>query len=154
VHTAQQGVRAGSPVSTLLFDIQGFFDHIRRDRAVHLFRILGFPSQLCDWLSSFLSDRTVVISFNDFTGDAWTLSDGSPQGSPLSPILSAIYTFPLLRLTESWNFCSLQLYVDDGSITASGPTFRSSARTAAQYYEVVSDWLLHCGLFFFFFFFL
>jgi len=31
VHTAQQGVRAGSPISTLLFDIQGFFDHIRRD---------------------------------------------------------------------------------------------------------------------------
>ena len=146
VHTAQQGVRAGSPVSSLFFDIQGFFDHIRRDHAVHLFRILGFPSQLCAWLLSFLSDRTVVISFNDFTGEARTLSDSSPQGSPLSPILSAIYTFPLLRLAESWNFCSLQLYVDDGSITASGPTFRSSARTAAQYYEVVSEWLLHCGL--------
>ena len=48
------------------------------------------------------------------------MSDGSPQGSPLSPILSAIYTFPLLRLAESWNFCSLQLYVDDGSITVAG----------------------------------
>ena len=91
-------------------------------------------------------DRTVVISFNDFTGEAQTLSDGSPQGSPLSPILSAIYTFPLLCLAESWDFCSLQLYVDDGSITASGPTFRSSACTAAQYYEVVSKWLLRCGL--------
>ena len=97
LHTVQQGVHSGSPISTLLFDIQGFFDHIRRDCAVHLFCILGFPSQLCDWLLSFLLDRTIVISFNDFTGEARTLSDGSP----LSPILSAIYTFPLLCIAES-----------------------------------------------------
>jgi len=62
------------------------------------------------------------------------------------PILSAIYTFLLLRLAESWDFCSLQLYIDDSSITASGPTFHSSTYTATQYYEVVSEWLLHCGL--------
>ncbi len=29
VHTAQEGLHAGFPISTLLFDIQGFFDNIR-----------------------------------------------------------------------------------------------------------------------------
>ena len=78
LHTVQQGVHSGCSVSTFLFDIQGFFDHIRQDRVVHLFRLLGFPSQMCDWLMSFLLDRTVVLSFNDFTGEAQSISDRSP----------------------------------------------------------------------------
>jgi hypothetical protein len=43
----------------------------------------------------------------------------------LSPILSAIYTAPLLTLLNSTDpspFTSFQLYVDDGCITASGET--------------------------------
>jgi Reverse transcriptase (RNA-dependent DNA polymerase)/Endonuclease-reverse transcriptase len=145
-HTAQQGLRAGFPVAALLFDIQGFFDNMRRERAVHLFRILGFPPKICEWLSSFLTDRTVTLVFNNFVRDPMTTSDGTPQGSPLSPILSAIYTFPLLRLAELWEFCSLQLFVDDGAITASGATFRSAAATVARHYEIMSDWLLRSGL--------
>src|SRR6266581_1845838 len=61
-------------------------------------------------------------------------------------ILSAIYTYLLLRLAESWRFRSLSLYIDDGSIVASGATFRSSAATVAKGYKVVSDWLHCCSL--------
>ncbi len=146
VHTAQQGIRSKHPVAVILLDIQGFFDNVRRDRVVHLFRLLGFPDPVCDWVSSFLSDRTVALSFNEFLGAASPVSDGTPQGSPLSPILSAIYTFPLLRIAERWSHSSLQLYVDDGAVVASGATYRNAAGRAAQAYERVTDWLRRCGL--------
>jgi hypothetical protein len=91
-HTAQQGRAAGFPVALLLFDIQGFFDNIRRDRLVYLFGLFGFPPSVCDWVRSFLSDRTVTMHFHGESSALTHVLDGIPQGSPISPILSAVYT--------------------------------------------------------------
>jgi len=96
VHNAQAAVRAGFVASVILFDIQGFFDNINITRVVQIFCNHGFPPSLCDWVQSFLSDRHVQLSFNGMKSDPILLDHGTPQGSPLSPILSAIYTSPLL----------------------------------------------------------
>ena len=145
-HTAQQGIRTGNPVSVLLFDIQGFYDNIRSARVVHLFSIFGFPSSVAGWMSSFLSQRSVTLNFNGWTSDLLSLTGGTPQGSPLSPIVSAVYTAPLLITAKQWPDCSLNLYVDDGGLAASGPTHRSSATKVASRFEYVSRWLLDVGL--------
>ena len=145
-HTAQQGIRTGNPVSVLLFDIQGFYDNIQSSRVVHLFLIFGFPSSVVGWMSSFLSHRSATLEFNGWTSDLISLTGGTPQGSPLSPIVSAVYTAPLLCTAKQWPDCSLNLYVDDGGLTASGPTHRSSATKVASWFEYVSRWLLDVGL--------
>jgi Reverse transcriptase (RNA-dependent DNA polymerase) len=72
-----------------------------------------------------------------------------PQGSPLSPILSALYTTPLLHLLTQHNpspFMSFQLYVDDSCVTASGQTYQSAIVKAAKLYEWASTWLNNNGL--------
>ena len=145
-HTAQQGLAAGYPVATLLFDIQGFFDNINRDRVVHIFDILGFPLELVRWIESFLSDQTLALHFNGWASTLFEALNGTPQGSPLSPILSAVYTIPLLRLAERWVWRMLSLYFDDGNITASGPTHRESVNRVITGFQIVSDWLKRCGL--------
>ena len=147
-HVAQQGRAAGFLVALLLFDIQGFFDNICRDRLTHLLHLLGFPPSLVDWVRSFLSDRLVSLHFNGEQSSLFAVLNGTPQGSPLSPIISAIYTIPLLCLSERWTpgSGSAKLYVDDGGIIAAGATYRSAIQKTAERYEEVTGWLRRNGL--------
>jgi len=113
---------------------------------VHLFQNLGFASALCGWVRSFLTDRRVSLSFNGELLPEISLNHGTPQGSPLSPILSAIYTSPLLRLAEVWRHRSLTVYVDDGSILATGATHHSANSKCAKGFSLVVGWLNRNGL--------
>ena len=146
VHTAQLAIKQKLVCSLLLFDIQGFFDNIHVERLVHLFAIFGFPPSLCDWLRSFLSDRQVCIQVNSYLSDAAPLSHGIPQGSPISPILSAIYTAPLLLSSQQTPGRDIYMYVDDGAIVVTGRTRRHAATLAAQGLEHVTGWLARNGL--------
>ena len=147
VHQAEGALSAGRCAATILFDIQGFFDNLNVDRLAHIFRRLGFPPSYGDWLLSFLTNRTVRLTFNSFVSDAINLSHGTPQGSPLSPILSAIYTSPLLKITNSnWSLKGLNTYVDDGAITATSATHHGAARQAASGFTEVTSWLHRNGL--------
>ena len=101
VHQAQAAVKCQFVASVVLFDISGFFDNINIERVVHIFHNLGFPKSLCAWIWSFLSDRQVQLSFNGYRSDPIPLDHRTPQGSPLSPILSALFTSPLLKLINA-----------------------------------------------------
>src|SRR6266853_2707211 len=85
-------------------------------RITNILRLKGFPSHICDWVLSFLTDQTVSLKIGNFISDVFTIHNGTPQGSPLSPILSVFYTAPLLDLASSWHYHDLTLYVNDGAI--------------------------------------
>jgi len=55
-HQAQAAVKCSLVASVILFNIQGFFDNININRAIHIFQNLGFAPSLCQWIRSFLSD--------------------------------------------------------------------------------------------------
>jgi len=147
VHNAQAAVRASLVASVILFDIQGFFDNINITHIVQIFCNRGFPPSLCDWVKSFLSDRHIQLSFNGMKSDPILLDHGTPQGSPLSPILSAIYTSPLLRfINDNWARCGLNMYVDDGAIFSNTKTHRASSQNAARGLQEIMAWLGRNGL--------
>jgi len=128
VHNAQSAIRAGHVASVVLFDILGFFDNINVPCVVHIFRNLRFPPFLCNWILSFLSEHWVCLFFNGMKSEPILLDHGTPQGSPLSPILSAIYTSPLLKfINANWSCHRLNMYVDDGAIFSTAPTYQSSS---------------------------
>jgi len=146
-HNAESCLQSGTIGAMVLFDIQGFFDNISIPRLIRLCTDLGFPVAMCNWLSSFLHDRLVRLSFNGFSSNPITLDHGIPQGSPLSPILSTIFTSPLLKLiNSSWWLWTLAMFVDDGSIFATGGTFRDASRSALSGFEQVLGWLHRNGL--------
>jgi len=146
VHSAQSCAKSGHVASLILFDIQGFYDNLHVNRLVHLFQNLGFAPSLCGWVRSFLTDCRVSLSFNGSLLPEITLNHSTPQGSPLSPILSAIYTSPLLHLAASWRHRSLSLYVDNSSILATGATHHSANTKCADGFTLVVNWLNRNGL--------
>jgi hypothetical protein len=147
VHQAEGAISAGCCTAVLLFDILGFFDNLNVDHLVHIISSLGFPLSICAWLHSFLTDHTIRLVFNGFTSEASTISHGTPQGLPLSPILSALYMSLLLKLVNyTWSLCGLNMYIDDRAIIATGATHHSATRQAAEGFKLVATWLHQNGL--------
>jgi hypothetical protein len=136
----------GSICSMILFDIQGFFDNVNHTQLVALVQSLGFPPEICGWISSFLSNRTVWLHFNSFISEDIDLELGTPQGSPISPVLSIIYASPLLHLTKTWDCMTLSMYVDDGNIIACAPSYGILAMHLISFYTTCHDWCMQAGL--------
>ena len=146
-HYAQAAVKCKLVASVVFFDIQGFFDNINIEHITHILHNLSFPPSLCDWIYSFLLDHFIQLSFNRYKSDLINLTHGTPQGSPLSPILSTIYTSPLLKLINAnWWRCGLNMYVDDGAIFGSAPTHVSLACLVQTGLQDITGWLFRNGL--------
>ena len=130
----------------LLFDIKGFFDNISHARLVRVFEKMGFPTPFVNWLRSFLTDRCICLHFNGLTADPLSLLVGTPQGSPISPVLSIIYTSPLLHAMRHRPGSSLSMYVDDGLIFAAANTWQQVTESLQEGYRDCINWLTRAGL--------
>src|SRR5579863_313603 len=139
-------IRAKRIGVALLFDISRFFDQLSPPVTSLTLQRLGVDPNTCHWIRSFMTDRSITMEFNDSSHPGVTPSQGTPQGSPLSPILSALYTSPLLHEALLWDDGDLTLYVDDGIIFTSGPTFISASQKAITYFQKVRRWLTDFGL--------
>ncbi len=146
LHDIQSAHQTGLKAGILLFDIQGYFDNINHERLVKIFTDLGFTPELVSWCRSFLKDRTVRLKFNNKTSDSFDFTVGTPQGSPVSPVLSTIYTSPLLHRIRNWDKSSLGMYIDDGVIFACGRNWEHIESTMCFGYTDCVEWLTRSGL--------
>ena len=146
LHDIQAAHQSGLRTGMLLFDIQGFFDNINHDRLIQIFADLGFAPELVNWCRSFLKDRSVRLKFNGRTSDPFDFEVGTPQGSPVSPVLSIIYTSPLLHKMKNWTRSALGMYIDDGVIFACGREWKHIEDTIRTGYSECTEWLTRAGL--------
>ena len=56
--------------------------------------------QLAKWICSFLRERNTQLKFNGYTTDDVPTPAGTPQGSPLSPLLYMYYNGDLLDIPQ------------------------------------------------------
>jgi hypothetical protein len=145
-HDIQVAHAAGLRTGLLLFDIQGYFDNINRERLVQVVADLGFAPEIISWTKSFLAERTVRLKFNNHTSDTISSEVGTPQGSPISPVLSTLYTHALLRVLRDLRWTSLNLYIDDGAILACGETWTKVESSLIAAYTSCASWLNRSGL--------
>lgn len=146
LHDIEAAHRSKLRAGLLLFDIQGYFDHINHNRLIQAFANLGFAPELVKWCQSFLKDRTIKLRFNGETLDVFDFAVGTPQGSPVSPVLSTIYTSSLLHKMKDWTNASLGMYIDDGAIFACGDNWEKIEATMRDEYSACLDWLTRAGL--------
>jgi len=115
----------GLKTSTLFLDIKGAFDHVAREQLLGIMHRLRLPASLILWTRSFLSDRTLKLSFNGNIEDTKPIDTGIPQGSPISPTLFLIYIRDLFLRLEGIKPLS---YVDDIALTAASTSLRKNVK--------------------------
>ena len=82
-------------VSTLFLDIKASFDNFNASTLRAKLLASRLPSYMVDWVSSFLSERTCTLLVQGSRKLSSPVSVGTPQGSPISPLLFLPYVAPL-----------------------------------------------------------
>ena len=117
--------RPALKVSSLFLDIKGGFDKVDADILCSSLRSKGVNHYLISWVWSFLTGRTCRLLFQGSPRIFSPVSVGTPQGSPVSPLLFVIYVAPLHIPLDRGLVLS---YVDDFSLNVSSPSYRTNSR--------------------------
>ena len=126
-HDLQEAKKRKKAASLLTVDVKGFFDSINHNCLLFVLHQMGFPAPITTWVRSFLSDRASSISCDGFTGDMLPISVGVYQGSPISPILSIIFSAPVLHaLKEQLNLLTESLIITQSLLRDAGMSLDSS----------------------------
>ena len=137
VNDIEHARKRGLTASVLTIDIKGFFDHVNHDRLVRVLWEAGFSIPMVMWVKSFLSDRRAAIRVDGHLGPSTPISIGIPQGSPVSPCLSVLYSADVLREVRNdpslLSSCEIPLlplsYVDDFALLAISSSLTENALT-------------------------
>jgi len=122
-------------VSTLFLDIKAGFDNVNASTLRTRLLASHVPFYMVDWVSSFLSERTCTLSFQDSAHLSSPVSVGTPQGSPISLLLVLLYVSPLHMSIPRGLMIS---YVDDCSITVASPSHGSNIHKLQRLFATVA----------------
>ena len=77
--------------------------------------MFGLHHSLINWISSFLSDRSIAIRVDGDPSNPHSINSGVPQGSVISPVLFILFINDLLSSTSS----SIFSFADDTYLSSS-----------------------------------
>jgi hypothetical protein len=92
----------GHLTGLLLMDIKAAFPRVAKRRPVNLMKVRQMDGDLIHWTESFLSDRAVEMVIEANAMETHPVEAGLAQGSPVTPILFAIYTSGLIKCVEEY----------------------------------------------------
>ena len=117
--------RPARKVSSLFLDIKGGFDNVDADILCQALCSKGVSHYLVAWIKSFLTGRSCRLLSQGSPRVFSPVSVGTPQGSPISPLLFVIYVSPLhISFPHGLGL----LYVADLALTTSSSSYRSNSR--------------------------
>jgi len=121
-------------VSTLILDIKGGFDNVNPSTRCGMLSTKGVNMYLVSSTCSLLTSRSCRLLFQASPKVFSPVSVGTPQGSPLSPIVFVIY---VSRLHLEIPFGLTLSYVDDFALTASSASYRRNIQLLQRDYALI-----------------
>ena len=108
-HDVERALSAGKEITMITMDVQGAFDALLARRLLKRMIAQGWPKPLLQLVQGFLSDRKVRVRLEKATTQFYDVKCGTPQGSPLSPVLYMLYLAELFAQDQELRFG----YADD-----------------------------------------
>ena len=97
---------------------------------------------LVRWLAAFLQGRSFQATVGSAFSPTVHVSRGVPQGSPLSPVLFALFTADMFTTVKRLPFANIVGYADDVTLMAVGTTPVVATAHAQAQLSVILDWSL------------
>ena len=133
-------------------DLTSAFDTVSSPKLIRTLEKAGVQPYLLRWLRDYVTKRSCIIKVRD-NEHRYPVFSACPQGSPLSPLLFALFINPLLELvlsqneeTENNTDCGIQAYADDILVYATG---KNDTVTQAQLQTrlcMIENWCNCAGL--------
>jgi len=122
----------GSKISSLFLNIKGGFDNVDPTQLTSALRAKGAHKYLIAWVGSFLTNRMCRLLFQGSPRVFSPVAVGTPQCSPISPLLFVIYVSSLYPVIDRGVVLS---YVDDFVVTVSSSSNRNNIQLLQCYFR-------------------
>lgn len=137
-----RGYNRGETTVAVFLDVEKAFDRIWHERLlVKLFK-LKLPLPLIQLIGSYLESRTFQVQVNEELSRKTPLKAGVPQGSPLSPLLYALYTADI----PTREHIDTAMYADDTLILSAAKNRTTAVNRLNSHLKTVSAWLQKNGI--------
>jgi len=93
-----------------------------------------------NFFASYLIGRSMLDTWNTFVSDLRVADVRVGQGSALSPVLSALFIAPIMKLFKLWAIrlrATLLSYVDDGTAIVQSKSFDDNNMVLKQAYAIL-----------------
>jgi len=131
----------------LLMDITAAFASLAKGTLVNMMKVGQIDGDLIRWMESSLLERTVEMTLKVNAMERHPVEAGVPLGSPVSPILVAIYTSGLIKWVEEYVSDAEGLcFVDDLGWVASGSDVNHAVSILDRCAAMSIEWASRRGL--------
>ncbi|KAJ3562534.1 hypothetical protein NP233_g9509 [Leucocoprinus birnbaumii] len=148
-HLVCAGWAKGLKTSVIAFDIAQFFPSLNYKMLLGILAKQGFPAHVCCFFASYLVGRGTRYLWNSFSSDLRSTDVGVGQGSALSPVLSALYLAPVIRLFErrvAHVGCDVLSYVDDSPLIVQHKMLEDNLPPLREVYRIMFNLFHAFGL--------
>ena len=130
--------------AAIFFDIKAAFDSMWHNGLIYKLYDLRLPLYLLRYILSFLDQRAALVEIENTLSKSFTLKSGTPQGSPVSPLLYILYTSDSINSIEE--HIQYGLFADDTTLWTGSNTIKSLKlrlqASANEFYRWCNTWKL------------
>ena len=140
-HDIQQALNNNNVLSALFLNVKDAFDHVSLNQLLKVMQKLHLPKTVLKWVQCFLTNRSIVLAFDEERNQSQNVNSGISQDSSISPMLFLIYIrFLFTKINNKHTQLKLPSYIDDVSIIVEGKTAEENSKTLKLVTKTAFQW--------------